>query len=182
MLPIFLTIENDSDREKAEEIYRRYSGTMLYVAEGILRERQLAEDAVSEAFVKIIRHLDKIDLSDCNRTRGFVVIVVRNTALNMLRERNRTVPLHDLGDCPDTAEPVFDHVSAKEACDRIADAVAALHKSYSDILYLKAVLEYSNQEIAEILSISPENVKIRLFRARSALKRQLMKEGDFCER
>jgi RNA polymerase sigma-70 factor (ECF subfamily) len=173
-----MTIENEDDRQKAAEIFRLYGSIMLYTANNILHDRQLAEDAVSEAFIKILDNLDKIDLNDCYRTRGFVVIIVRHVTLNMLKRQNRnmTVPLDDNVDFTDNQNVVFEDISIKEACSRIAEAIAGLDKKYSDVLYLKIEMDYSNEEISNILGISQDNVRMRLSRARQALMKQLRKE------
>ncbi|NLT14103.1 MAG: sigma-70 family RNA polymerase sigma factor [Clostridiales bacterium] len=178
MLALIMMIDNEGDRCKAAELYRRFGRMMLSVARGILGDTGLSEDAVSEAFIKILENLDKIDLNDCYKTRGFVVVIVRNTAFNILKKqkRDKTVPIEDYIDYSECAEPVFEDVTIREACARITDAVAGLHKSYADILYLKCELEYSNGEVSKILGISPENVRVRLGRARQALRNQLRKE------
>lgn len=180
MIAVITTIKTEDDRRKAEKIYELYSGTMLHIAISILHKTQLAEDAVSEAFIRIINNLEKIGEPNCNQTRGFVVIIVRNIAYDLLRH-NKNHPeseLYDNNDYTDVKEPVFEDVSAKEACDQISQAIAQLPKAYADIIYLKAVFEYSHQEIAELLNISDDNVKTRLHRARSALKKILSGEGE----
>lgn len=178
MLAVIMMIENENDREKAAKLYSRYGRTMLYITRGILGDASLAEDAVSEAFVRIIDNLDKINLEDCYKTKGFVVIIARNTALNILKQQNRhkTVPFEDYIDYSDSEAPVFDDVTMREACETIMDAVAGLHKNYADILYLKFEMDYTNDEISKILGISPDNVRMRLSRARQALKIKLRKE------
>jgi RNA polymerase sigma-70 factor (ECF subfamily) len=178
LLAVIMTIENDNDRAKAAEIYRLHGRLMLYIARGILGDAALAEDAVSEAFIRIIENLEKINMEDCYKTRGFVVIIARHTALNMLRQqkRDKTIPFEDYTDYSNCDEPVFDDVTIREACAKISDVVAGLHKSYADVLYLKFELDYTYDEISKILGISPENVRMRLSRARQALKAQLRKE------
>ncbi|NLA86428.1 MAG: sigma-70 family RNA polymerase sigma factor [Clostridiales bacterium] len=178
MLAMTMMIANDDDRQKAAELYRRYGRTMLSVTRGILGDTGLAEDAVSEAFVRIIKNLEKIDMNDCYKTRGFVVIIARHTALNMLKvqKRGSIVPFEDDTDYSIGAEPVFEDVTVREACRKIADAIAGLHKNYADILYLKYEMDYSGDEISKILGISPENARVRLRRARQALRNQLRKE------
>lgn len=177
MLPFIMAIENADDREKAAEIYRLYSRTMLYIANSILHEIHLAEDAVSEAFIRIIDNLEKINRIDCYQTRGFVVIIVRNISYNKLKQQNRLAPLDDFTDFAECEDSILDDVSSREACEKISDAIALLNKNYSDILYLKMEFTLSNKEISKILGISEENVKMRLSRARKALKEQLIKEG-----
>ncbi len=179
LLALIMMIENEEDRNKASEIYRRYGRMMLYIARSILSDQSHAEDAVSEAFIKIIDNLEKIIMNDCYKTKGFVVIVVRHTALNMLKQqkRDKTVRFEDYMDYSDSEEPVFDDVSIREARAKIADAIAGLHKNYADILYLKFEMDYTHDEISKILGISPENARVRLGRARQALKAQLKKEA-----
>ncbi len=173
-----MAIENDDDREKAAELYRLYSSTMLYIAKSILHDHYLAEDAVIQAFIRIIDNLNKIKTINCYQTRGFVVIIVRNIAFDFLRHQNRskTVSIDDNLDYLSDEEPVLDNITTKEACSRITDAITKLNKNYSDILYLKMEFEYSNKEISKILGISEENAKMRLSRARRALKQKLLKE------
>jgi RNA polymerase sigma-70 factor (ECF subfamily) len=182
VLAVIMMIEDAKERDKATEIYMLYNKIMLYVAKSILHDTHLAEDAVSEAFIRIIKNLHKINEVDCYQTKGFVVIIVRNISVDILRHRNRnkTILLEDYDDYATSQEeePVFDTIATKEACRKITEAIHRLNKNYADILYLRYVLDYSNEEIAKLLSISQENVKMRLCRARKGLKRQLLKEGD----
>lgn len=183
MLPIIMAIENERDRDIATELYKQYSSTMLYIADNILHDIHLAEDAVSEAFIKIINNLDKINPKDCYRTRGFVVIIVRNVALDILRKqkRSKVTSIDSFDDSIPFEEPNFENMTIKEACQRIINCIGRLNKNYSDILYLKMEFAYSNKEISEILGISQENVKTRLSRARKALKEELEREDRGCD-
>lgn len=178
MIALIMLIENEDDRQKAAEIYRQHGSTMLYTARSLLHDNNLAEDAVSEAFIRIIENLDKIDLTDCYRTRGFAVIIVRHVSLNMLKRktRDKTIPFEDDVDFTESRNVVFDYISIKEACSRIAEAITGLDKKYSDVLYLKIEMDYSNEEISKMLGISQDNVRMRLSRARRVLKEQLRKE------
>lgn len=177
MFLMFMAVGNEKDRDKAAELFNRYYGTMLYIAGGILHEPHLAEDAVSSSFIKILKNLDKFDMNNCTRTSGLIVIIVRNTAIDMLRELNRkqTIPLEEYME--DTAdEPVIDQITIADACEHITQCIAKLNKQYADILYLKCAMNYSNDEIQQILGINQDNVKARLYRARKALKEMLWEE------
>lgn len=176
-----MSIENDNDREKVTLIYKQYSRTMLYIADSILHDIHLAEDAVSEAFIKIMNNLEKINIVDSYRTRGFVVVVVRNVALDMLRRQKRMqmISVEDYSDSIGYEEPDFANITAKEACEMIEGCISRLNKNYADILYLKMEFECSYEEIGKILGINQENVKTRLCRARRALKTELEKEDDY---
>lgn len=93
---------------------------MLYIADSILHDVHLAEDAVSEAFIKIINNLDKINPKDCYWTRGFVVIIVRNVALDMLRKQKKSKEtMIDFDDSISYEDLNFDNITAEEACQKI---------------------------------------------------------------
>ncbi|NLB61481.1 MAG: hypothetical protein GX802_03510 [Clostridiales bacterium] len=49
----------------------------------------LAEDATHDAFMRILNHLDKISDPKCNKTRNFLVLIVRNIALDYIRSQKR---------------------------------------------------------------------------------------------
>ena len=70
-----------------EALYLQYRTPMYRVALSVLRDSGLAEDAVQQAFLKIFQNFEKLDLSDCNKTRSFIVILVRNTAIDLYRRR-----------------------------------------------------------------------------------------------
>lgn len=174
---------NDKEQDKAEQLYKQYRSTMLYIAKGILTEKSAAEDAVSEAFIKILKNLDKFYEMDCYKTRALIVIITRNTAIDLLRSQNRIKPLsyEECLDYTDKDESVFDEVSAKNAYEKLTLYIQKLKPNYSDILFLKGIYGYSTDEIAGMLGITKENVSVRLNRARNALKEQLQKENEAYE-
>ena len=68
-----------------EELYLQYRSPMFRVAMAILRDEGLAEDAVQQAFLKIFQNFENIQREDCNKIRSFIVILVRNTAIDLYR-------------------------------------------------------------------------------------------------
>lgn len=171
-------IENENKRAKVTEIYKLYSKIMLYVAQSILHDIQMAEDAVSEAFIKIIENYEKINIVDNCKTKGFVVTIVRNVAFDMRRKKKNihTIPLSDFSDILGYEEMDFDKLAIKEECNVIFDCISRLNTGYSEVLNLRIHYNYSNEEVSKILGISEENTRMRLSRARKALKDELIKE------
>ena len=77
MLSLYLgIIETQEEKDKFEQIYLKYRKLMLYVSYQILKDGHLAEDAVHNAFLNIIDHLDQIGEIDCHKTKGFCIVVV----------------------------------------------------------------------------------------------------------
>lgn len=114
-------IQNNADQDKALELYNKYNRLMLYIAKGILHDKLLAEDAVSQAFIKIIENLNKIDMNNCNKTKSYVVTIIRNISFNMLTQQERIIMRDELIDISDVTETVLDKVTVNEAVAKIAE-------------------------------------------------------------
>lgn len=171
MLPLILSaLESDEDRKKLYDIYERYHAAAERVAMRILRSRPDAEDAVQNAFVQVIRHFEKFSEIPCKNQRAWIITVVRNEALMILRKRRRTVPLEDWDAIESRAESVTGYAG-------LVSLFAALPETYRSVLEMKYILGYSGAEIAEKLGISEGAVNTRLSRGRELLRKIMEKEG-----
>ena len=178
MLSLFLllTFSTPDERDKFEYIFHKYKKLMLHKAYGILRDLMLAEDAASEAFIRIYKNLHKIEDPDSPRTAAFVVTIVRNAALTMLeREKSRDAEALDeeQSDSLDLEEQVITQLSA----DRIQEVIDGLREELKSVFLLKYAHDLSHREIGELLGISENNVTVRLHRAKKSLAELLKKEG-----
>lgn len=82
------------DRAALRAIYEAEAARMLGVAQRILRRRALAEEAVHDAFVQIWRKAESFD-PRLGPARAWIYAVLRNRALNILRDESRTEPTAD---------------------------------------------------------------------------------------
>ena len=90
MLPLMITaIENDDDRQLAAELYTRYRAVMLRQAGSILKEDDRAEEAVQEAMLRVIRHLEKVRMIPENERAYYLAAVTQTAALDLYRRRQR---------------------------------------------------------------------------------------------
>ena len=178
MLTIFIgMLDNAEAKDKLTRIYKKYYGTMLSVAKSILSDCSSAEEAVSDAIMTIIDNLYKIDETSSHKTRAYIVIIVRSRAINILNKQKRFIdePIEDLN-LPDTNASILENLTTKESFDKIVAHIKSLPEKLSDVLYLSAVMEHSNSEIANLLKISNDAVRKRLSRAISQIKMQLAEE------
>lgn len=178
MLPIYMSMISTEDKKsKFELLYTAYRKLMFFVAKQVLRDDHLAEDATHQTFVKIIEILDKIGDVHCPKTKGLVVIMVRNTAINVYNRRKRSNMI------------VFEHVNDRladenetlcriEEVDCLTRAVMMLPTTHKEVLTLKYVHELSSREIAQLLGASETTVRKRLERARCKLREALEMEGS----
>ena len=90
MLPLMITaIENDDDRQLAAELYTRYRAVMLRRAGSILKEDDRAEEAVQEAMLRVIRHLETVRMIPENERAYYLAAVTQTAALDLYRRRQR---------------------------------------------------------------------------------------------
>lgn len=178
MLFIYLSlIDSEESKDKFESLYLRHRKLMKHIALDILGDEYAAEDAVHNAFLKIIANLDKFSEEDCQENKNLIVIIIRNTAIDMYRKRSREF---DRADVLEAEIPVKEDFSVPEAED-ILNAVKKLPEIYRDVLLLKTEYRYTDKEIGKILGLKTDTVSKRLERARASLKNELNKEKMLCD-
>ena len=180
MIPIiFMTIESENDKNKIISIYQQYRGLMFYIAKQILKDQASAEDAVSDSIEKLIRNLHKIDDISCYKTRSLIVIIVRNTALNILKKAKYT----DISDpqteeAADTSPIAIEEIVSTEAYNKIVEIINSLPDTYRDAAVLSLLHERTYDDIAGLLDISYDAVKMRLSRAKKIIRNKLGGGGN----
>ena len=180
MLAIFLTIENNTARTKAERLYLQYKYLLFSEANKILNDTHLAEDAVQQAFLRIIKNLHKIDEKNVPATRNFLVIICRNVSLDILRDRQylnkNSDDIEDL-EIENSEMSPADIAVDNESVNRIVDMIKQLPPIYRDVILLKHSHNLSRDEISQTLDVPLETVKKRLVRAKKMLAESLEREG-----
>ena len=174
-------IESEEERSKFEMIYEQYRCIMFSVAQKILHNDRDAEDAVQEAFLKIIKNLEKINVSECHKTKLYIVITVRRTAIDIYRKKKsqeKIVPLDEL-----VLDEKYEDSVAQEEIENVKDKVDManlinlLPDRYRDVILLKYYNEFSDKEIAHTLGTTEANVRKLLERAKKRLAREYEKGG-----
>ena len=175
MLNIFLTLlDTDEEKDRFTLLYEQYRHLMFYIADEILKDEHLSEDAVQEAFLRIAKNFYKINDIFCPQTRNFVVIITRNVAITMVKKEQCHVDLDEyIENETSESDNIFDLISEKELIHCIMDLPVA----YRDVLYLYHIYGYSFNEISSLLSVNVETAKKRAQRSRLMLKNMLKKEG-----
>ncbi|MDA4846461.1 sigma-70 family RNA polymerase sigma factor [Hoeflea poritis] len=174
----------NADPAAAERFVRKHAGWMLAVAMRIVRDAHHAEDAVQNAFAKVFDNIGGFGGRSALKTWMHRIVV--NESLMLLRKTNRsqTVAIDEL-------QPVFDNNGCRiedrwmsmetpetllmrsDIQAQVNGKIDLLPDNYRIILVLRDIEELSTQEVAQLLEISEANVKVRLHRARAALKRLL---------
>lgn len=180
MLLLMSMLENEQERLSFQQIYQQNYRTMYYVAMGILKNPQEAEDAVHSSFVKLAEKFGKYSRLSCSEMTSLCVIIVKNKSLDMKKVSRSSTQcgLEKVEFSIETAEkePLQALVEREEA-EALSEALRCLPEGLRMVLELKYFHEYSNSEIADILDISKKNVEIRLYRAKKRMKEVLQGEG-----
>jgi RNA polymerase sigma-70 factor (ECF subfamily) len=181
MLSIYLNlIDSPDDQDKFTQLYGNYKQTMFFVANKILNDKYLAEDAVHEAFLRVMKNLHKISDISCPQTKNFLVIIVKNIALTMKTLKAKKEILMADDDLEWAAENSYnleDECLSKINIETIVNEIEKLPEIYKYAVYLEYMMDMNIAEISEMLSIPKETTKKRLQRGRKLLIEKIVKAG-----
>ena len=174
------------DKEAFEELVRRHQHRVFAVAGGILRRREDAEDIAQQVFVKAYFSLKRFDQRAAFSTWLYKITV--NECWDLLRKR-KVRPLVYESDLSEEQARQFgatDQRTSEEpdiseklvARERVQNLMAELDQRDRTMLILKEVEGFAVEEIAEILNLNANTVKVRLFRARRRVVNLAKKRGE----
>lgn len=144
----------------------------------ITLDRAEAEDVVQETLIRVWNKRD--EWTHFSSLEAFSQTVARNLAIDRSRRMDaQTVPMTaDLEDRPDASTP-HDELVRKEQSDLIRRLIARLPDKQRRIMVLRDMEGKEYKEIAALLNITEEQVKVNLFRARQKVKQQFMKIDNY---
>ncbi len=173
MLSILLAaLESDADKAKFIQIYEQCHEQAEKTAMRILKNQHNAEDAVQNAFMQVIKHFDKACEISCKDLPFWIICIVKNEALMIIRKEKRIISLEDWDGAVGEVENISNY-------DELVNLFSRLPTTYRAALEMKFLLEYSGKEIALRLGISESAANTRISRGRTLLKEIVEKEG-FC--
>jgi len=170
--------------EAYQELLRVHGGRLLAVARRLMRNEEDARDCVQDAFLSAFRSLDRFEAK--SRLGTWLHRILVNACLMRLRARKRkpeesvdpqTPEFDQYGFrtgpsemSPLSAEDLFEREEVRE---QLRKAIDDLPENYRIVLLLRDIEELDTAETAEQLGMTQGAVKVRLHRARLALKEKL---------
>jgi RNA polymerase sigma-70 factor (ECF subfamily) len=169
------------ERDLFHELIRPYERVVFLTAVSVLRDAAEAEDAAQEAMIKAYRGLGSFR-GDAKFSTWLTTITL-NEARSRLRKSAR-VRVESLDDwdreedytpflVADWREIPSETLEREELARHIESAIEGLPPSYREVFLLRDKEEMSIEEIAQAIGVKPNLVKVRLFRARMMLQKQL---------
>lgn len=154
------------DRQAQYQLYQRYKTAMFSCALRILNSRELAQDALQDAFVQVFQQLGSFRQQSALGA-WIRTIVVRRALLTLRREQR--MELYDPSSHPEPLVAWHDGLTG-EALEK---AIGELPAGYRATFCLLEVEGYSHREAAELLGITEGTSKSQLHHAKRLLQRKL---------
>ena len=159
----------DGDQEAFAFIVQTYQSMVYSLCLSVLKNKELAEEAAQDTFVKVYRKLGTFE--DKASLKTWIYRIGYHTAIDYTRKRRiLTQELDTQYSLSDDARNMQESLEQDEGTRKLKAAISRLKDEQAMIITLYYLEEKNVKEICSILGMTDSNVKIKLFRARKALK------------
>lgn len=170
----------NGDLAAYEELVDRYKNQVYTIIYRIIGHAQEAEDLCQEVFLTVYQKMYQFDCS--KRFAPWIFRIASNTSISSLRKRKKAVMVSfdetyiapmDFHASMQASNPhsVFEQ---RELHREIEAAIMTLPENYRVVISLRYQMDLNNQEIADVLGVSKQNVEVKVHRARRALQKILL--------
>lgn len=161
------------DKAALEQLYDRYEKILFSFLVKMTEDRDLAEEALQEVFIKLWRGKGEYDESKGKFT-SWLFTMSRNVAVDLIRKRKKpSVPLDEVGDLVDTSSTVEDLAEWQEKKEQIETAVQNLSVEQQKMIQLFYFKGYTHETISSLCDLPLGTVKSRIRLALKKLKTSL---------
>ncbi len=161
----------DGDTKAFSVLVDRYKGLVFSLAMQMLKNKEEAEEVSQDSFIKVFKKLEKF--KGDSKFSTWIYRVTYNTCLDRLKSNKRmlnTVAINEFTEHNvKTLDNALSQLEAKERKQAIQDCLQLLPADDCALLTLYYFDELSLEEIAKIIGIKANNVKVKLFRSRKKL-------------
>jgi RNA polymerase sigma-70 factor, ECF subfamily len=161
------------DLEAFGRLCGRYYPALTATAYAVVRDHQLAQDAVQEALAKALVKLPGLKRPE--KFAPWLAAICRNHAVDLVRKRVHSVPVEDLTEVPD--QSVHDNADGREHGPMVRKLLDRLPKSDRQVIVLRYYDNLSYEHMSTVLGLTPAAINARLYRAKKKLARLLRREG-----
>lgn len=185
LLTIYLSMfDTEQERKKMTDIYEEHKYALLNYAMKIIKDQDMAEDAVHNAFISIIQKKEKYLNLDCMDFRRSAVIIVKNKCIDILRKQkpysNKSIEELEIFLKSDEV-PVDEQVIFESEYEPIRKYLNSIDEISKQVLLMKYILNMSYKEIGEELGITSKHVATRIMRAKDKVRRLMGKDVRYNE-
>ncbi|NLE82960.1 MAG: sigma-70 family RNA polymerase sigma factor [Chloroflexi bacterium] len=167
-----LSVDGEDDQQFMERIYKEFNLLIYNHACRYFNDQDQIDDVVQQSYLKMMKYLPKLRSLERNILPGYIVNVVKSVAIDQLRKNHRK-PSVNFSEFEDNFEESFVNPISLEDEDwekvnirQFVQALLKLPESDQNILKAKYILEWSNKDIAGMLGIKENALRVRLHRAK----------------
>ena len=185
MLYIYISmLDTEQEKKQMEQIYEKYKNEFFIYAMKILRNEDLAYDAVHNAFLAIIEQKDKyFNLSDTD-FRYSAITIVKNKSIDIFRKQKpyANIPIEDLEHYIDSnAVSVEQQVISGSEYEIMRKYLKQIDEVSQQILKMKYYHNMSYKEIGERLGMTAKHVDTKIMRAKEKMRKLMRNEASVDE-
>ena len=171
LLSLYLAVLDDQSKEEQFiDVYNIYKRLVYHTAYKLWAIRIWQKMYCKRCFVRC-QNFSKIHRENCHELAAYLVSCSRSRAYDMLRKQREEL-LEEIPDAPDGAPVPDDAAVSTDNIQHLTELIRQMKPMYRDPLRLLA-MGYTNREIAESLGLTDEVVRMRLFRGRKLLWKEL---------
>ncbi|MDD4371817.1 MAG: sigma-70 family RNA polymerase sigma factor [Anaerostipes sp.] len=178
MLIFNTMINNESDKEKFNQIYHKYKNLVFYVAYQRLQDEYLAEDVVQETFLSVAKSISAYYNIYSRKTKNLIGKIALDRTIDFIRKQKKVSLEEDIEDkvlfsISDTELLPLEQLITKENYHELLKTMNELPEKDKTILQFVYIYEYSAAESARMLEITYKAATNRLYRAKQKLQIKL---------
>ena len=160
------------DSDLLSVLYDKYRKELYLYIYSLCRNRDVSEDILQETFLKAM-----LSLSENHKNiRAWLYLVARNLYFNFAKKEHGKVSIEDAADvvCEDI---VIDKIISADRTKALYQAIGSLDRLKREVLVLQYFGALPQREIAAVLSLTPENVRVLSFRGKKEIKKYMEAKG-----
>ena len=154
-------------------VYEKYHRELYLYIYSLSRNHHIAEDLTQETFLKALLPLPE----EHGTIRAWLYMVARNLFFNYREKASRNVSLEEEMERPVEEKDLLANMIENERKLQLYQALKKLDMKKREILLLQYFGDLSQKEIAAVLHITPENVRVLAYRAKKELKKYMEQQG-----
>ncbi len=160
------------EQKVLSQIYEKYHRELYLYIFSLCRNHHAAEDLTQETFLKALLALPE----GHSNIRAWLYMVARNLFFNYREKTSRSVFLEEEMEEPGQEMDILTDLIENERKRQLYRAMERLDMKKREVLQLQYFGELSQKEIAAVLRMTPENVRVLAYRARKELKKYMEQE------
>ncbi|MEI7556264.1 sigma-70 family RNA polymerase sigma factor [Candidatus Chlorohelix sp.] len=161
-----------SDNNAMAQLITRYQVSVYNLCRRMLHNQQEAEDATQEVFLRVYQQIHTYNID--RKFSTWILSIAAHYSIDLIRRKRPVSDLEEIISWKASQDPDPEDMAVSgEEREEVREQLKKLPGKYRMVLVLRYWYDFSYEEISKATSLSISNVKIRLFRAREILAKQM---------